>query len=160
MQWCYWQGCWYHEDANANSHITKNVMLHFISIILTKRMWWYHWCCCWQYMMLTPTPMAPHDQKNHVAPNFNSFGLRNAMVPLTVPSVSHDTNTSTMWHWHWQQWCHMIKKLCCTSFWLSWLNKCSGATDNAISIRWCWCWCQWHYMIKKVCCTSFESSWP
>ena len=29
-------------------------------------------------------------------------------------------------------------------FSLSWLNKCSGAIDDAIGITWWWCWCQWH----------------
>ena len=36
----------------------------------------------------------------------------------------------------------------CTSFWLSWLNKCSGAIT--------WCWGQWHHITKKSCCISFN----
>ena len=54
-----------------------------------------------------------------------------------------------------QNQCH-----CWTSFWLSWLNKCSGATDDAISITWWWCWYQWHHMTKKVMFISFWSSGP
>ena len=32
---------------------------------------------------------------------------------------------------------------------LSWLNKCSGAIDDAIDITRYWCWCQWHWHYQK-----------
>ena len=34
------------------------------------------------------------DQKGHVAPNFDHLGLRNATVPLMMPSASCDADTS------------------------------------------------------------------
>ena len=48
---------------------------------------------------------------------------------------------------------------CCTSFQLSWLNKCSCAIDNAIGITWYWWWGQWYYM-QKSCCIFFWLFWP
>ena len=55
-----------------------------------------------------------------------------------------------MQSWYQCQWCHMTKTSHCMSFWLSWHNKCSGATDNAIGITWCQYWCQWCHITKKL----------
>ena len=55
------------------------------------------------------------------------------MMPLPSPNALHDQSKS-----------------CCTSFWLSWLNKYSGDIDDAIGIPW----------PKMWCCISFWSSWP
>ena len=41
-----------------------------------------------------PAPMLSHDQKSHVAPNFNHLDLRNVMVSLTTLLASHDSKTS------------------------------------------------------------------
>ena len=40
-------------------------------------------------MMLMLIQMASHDQ-SHVAPNFNFLDLGNSMLPLMMPSASHD----------------------------------------------------------------------
>ena len=126
--------------------------------------WWCHWC------HLKPVPMASHEQKSHVTPHFSFLDLRtamvplwkcqcdmkrhvaphfycldlsNAMLPLTIPSVSHDADTSANYITCW-------KESCCTSFHLFWPKECNGAIYDAISIVWCWCWCQWHHMAKEV----------
>ena len=41
-----------------------------------------------------PVTFVPHDLK-HVAPHFNDLDLRNAMVALTVPVESCDSNGGT-----------------------------------------------------------------
>ena len=129
----------------VKGNMTKRWCWTSISIILTYAVQWCHWWY-WQHHVL----------------------------PTQMWMVSHDTNTdaSSMMRF---QWCHITKKLCCTSFWSSWANTCSHATDSAISItmpkhqqmphltkkdmlhlivnaftkemQWCHWWCHWHHMV-------------
>ena len=84
-----------------------------------------------------------HELKGHVAPHFSQLKLRNAMVPFFILLALCDANASA-------NSITILKKLCCTSFQLSWLNKYSGAIDDAIDITWCWCQCKWQHMAKQV----------
>ena len=43
-------------------------------------------------MLLTPMPMASHDQKGQVVPHFNCLDLRNAMIPLMMSLASPDVS--------------------------------------------------------------------
>ena len=43
-------------------------------------------------MMPVLAPMVSHDPKSYVEPHFNHLDLRNAVVPLTMPSVSCDAD--------------------------------------------------------------------
>ena len=105
----------------------QKVMLHLMSMVLSEEI---HWCCWWchqWYMMPTQVTMGWHGQKSHVA-----------LHGIT-----------------WCQWYHLMKNSCFTSFWLSWLIKCSGSIDNVIGITCCWWWWQWQHMTKTSCCISF-----
>ena len=52
------------------------------------------WCWHqWQWHHVTPMPMASHDQKRYVAPDFSCLMLRNAMIPLMMLLESFDTDT-------------------------------------------------------------------
>ena len=74
-----------------------------------------------------------HITRSHVALHFNHLELRNVMVSLTIPSVSHDTKANGVTWW---------KNPCCTS--LHW----NGAIIHAVSIIWPWCQHQWCHMTK------------
>ena len=149
------------------------VMLHLILIILTKGMQWCHWWCCLHCLIWILTPVMSHCQIHDVAPHFKYLGLRNAMVPLTILLACYGADTTAngvnvqkvilylilivfTYGIQWYlfntisiMWCQQ-KCQCCTTFWLSWLKKCSSAIGEAIDITWYWCWCQWHHMTKKV----------
>ena len=133
MQWCHFKYHWHHV-------MTATVpMWNLILIILTKQMQWYHWWC--HNLQHHVMPMAPHDQKSYITCPFDHFDLSSGMLPLIMLLESCDTDTSInaiTWP----------KKLSCISFWLFWLNKCSGAIDDASGIT--WCWLQWHHMTKSV----------
>ena len=61
----------------------------------------------WYHVLLMP--MELHDQKSHIVPHFNHLDVRDAMMPLMVPSGSPDANASAngiTWP----------KRSCCTSF--------------------------------------------
>ena len=90
--------------------------------------------------------LASHEQKSNVACHFDHLDLENGMVPLWASCDIHTHINCITWP----------KKLYWISFWLSWLNKCSGAIDDAIGITWYW-W-QWHHMKKMLCFTFFSSS--
>ena len=51
--------------------------------------------CCSHDVTPMPDPMASHDQKSHVAPDFKYLYLRNAILPLTVMLASYDADTNT-----------------------------------------------------------------
>ena len=94
---------------------------------------------CWQHsqwhLMPMLTPMASHDQKDHVAPCFSHLDLKSGKVPLTELFASCHTDTGTSgiaWP----------EQSCCTLFQSSWFNNCNGAIDKAVSITWCLCRCQ------------------
>ena len=123
-------------------------------------------------------PMASHDEKSLIESHFNSVDLRNAYLPLTMPSASHDADVNAngiIW----------AKRSCCTSFQLSWPKECNHTIDNAISIMWQWhpmthIMSKWHNVTtlhlisiiltsilvpialyeQKACCTSLWSHWP
>ena len=46
-----------------------------------------------------------------------------------------DDTPGIMWHWHQHKWHHMMKKLCCKLFQLSWPNECNGTSDNALTLH-------------------------
>ena len=98
-----------------------------------------HWQCCWCHVM--PILMASHNQKAHVASQFDYPDLQNTMVTLMTPLTSSDASTGT-------NGVTSPEKSCCPSFWSSWPNKCYGATDDVMGIM--WCWCKSHHMSKKV----------
>ena len=75
-------------------------------------------------------------RQSHCIP-FDHLDLTNGMVPLMTP-----------WPWHKHQWHYMTQKLCCTSFWLAWLKKCSGASYDIIGIT-CY-WFQCHHLTTNV----------
>ena len=79
---------------------------------------------------------------------FDHLDLTDGMVPLMTLLETCDSDISIN-GFPWP------KELCCTSFYLSWLNKCSGAINDAIHITWWWCWCQLHHETKKSFCISF-----
>ena len=111
--------------------------------------------------MLMLVTVVLYNLNSHVAPCFDYLALTNTLVLLVMPSISHDEYTGTSditWPkkscctilivlpWQMQQcywWCHLNhmmtkvvpmvsnKKSCFTSFWLSWLNECSEAIDDA-----------------------------
>ena len=78
--------------------------------------------------------------KGLILPHINHLVIRNLVVPLPLPSESHDTNTDGSgipWP----------KKSCCISFWLSLAKEYVGVIDDAFGIT--WCQCQRHHMTKK-----------
>ena len=79
------------------------------------------------HVMPTPLLRAWHDQKSHVAPQFDHLDTRDVIVLLTMPSASCDVP--------WP------KKFQCTSYWSSWCKECSCAINSAVYIIWCWCQC-------------------
>ena len=108
--------------------------------------WWYHW-----YLVML-IQISSHDQKVCVSTHFHHLDLRNAVMPLTMPSTSLATNAS-------MEGITWPKRSCCTLFQLSWPKECNGAIDNAVTIydanagaTWWWCRQQWSHMTKK----SFE----
>ena len=87
-------------------HMTKKVMLHLISVVLTWEKQWCHCWCCWHYVMLEP--MEAHDQKRYVAPQFNCLYLRKSLMPFMM-LTSCDTHTSPNSIIQYQhQWHHMM----------------------------------------------------
>ena len=112
-------------------------------------MQWCHWQCHWCHVM----PMALHDQKGHIASDFDHHDLRFAMVSLIMWWCYRH---HVMWCQH--QWHHMTKEITSTSFWLSWSRKWMVPLIELFGIRWhC---CQWYHMTKKSYCTSFQLSLP
>ena len=75
-------------------HITKKVMLHLISMIMTYRLQWHCRWWCLHHIMLVLAPMVSHDQKSHIAPHFNHLHLRNLLVKLKTLFAPCDINTS------------------------------------------------------------------
>ena len=129
----------HHIASHFNCIDLRNVMLPFL----------YNW----HHLLQRPVSMASHKLECHVASFFNYLDLIDTVMPFTIPLASCDANTGA--------WCiTWPKNQCCTSFWLPWLNKCSGAFDDAIGIPWWQCWCQWHYMTKRSCCINSWSSLP
>ena len=142
---------------NQRSHATH----HFMFYIIMLWMQWWHW----HHIMPTQVLRVPFELESHVAPHFNCLELRNAVVPLTISLVPHDANTNansviwpkmSCWPLVLLSWpkncndafgimccqcllCHVTKKSWCISFQCLRPNKCSGATDDAISIIWCQC---------------------
>ena len=121
-------------------------------------------------------------KRSHTVPHFNCLNLRVSLMMLlwwldtnasaygikelkksyiiSVVFYCLDTRNAVvpfLYHWH-----HVMPTPVPVLhlIWLSWLNKCSSATDDAIGITWCWCWCQWHHMTKISYFIFFWSSWP
>ena len=46
-------------------------------------------------MMLVPAPMVPHHQQSYITPHFDCCDVRNAILPLMMPSAPCDANAST-----------------------------------------------------------------
>ena len=107
-------------------HMTRKVMMHLVSIILTYQMQWCHWQCCQDHVMLTPVPVMSHGQKRYIILYFNLTYLINAVVPLMM-----------LFGVTWCQHISTLIKLWCTSFWLSHHNGCIGAIDSAADVTWC-----------------------
>ena len=98
------------------------------------------WCQCqWWHMT----------KKRDVRPKFNHLVLTNAVITLTVSSALCDVSASTngiIWPKMW----------CCTSFQLSWPNKCNDAIY--VWYHWLHVMQHWYQSItwpKMLCCTSF-----
>ena len=119
-----WSQC-----QNQMHRMTKEVMLHFTLVILTKELQWCYWWCHWHHMKLMLGAMASHDQKCHFAYLLIIF-----------------TSQMEWWHW-WQCWHHVTltpasmalhdqKRCCCTLFQLSWSK-----------MQWCYWPCHWHHMM-------------
>ena len=62
-----------HDAYTDASGITWEVMLHLISIVLTKGIQGCNWWCNWCHMV--PMPIASHDQRIHGTPQFSCLGL-------------------------------------------------------------------------------------
>ena len=118
MQWCHW---WWHWH-----HMTKKVMLHLLLIIFTLQMDMCYWWHCWHHVTLTPASMASNDQKSYVKHRFLYLDLIYTVVLLTMPFASHDADASA----NSVKW---LKKSCCISFWSSWISKCKGANNHAMT---------------------------
>ena len=99
------------------------------------------WCQCQWY----------HITKRHVASRFDHPDLRNAMMPLMIPSASLDINIST-------NEITSARMSHCTSFWLSFHKECHDSIDNTVSII--WCQCHLHNITKKVMLHLILISWP
>ena len=99
--------------------------------------------CHWQYLGImwcqTDTSGVSHDHKSPCYTSFHSWH-KECRVPLMMQLASHGPHANGV---TWPE-------KSCTSFWLSWLHKCSNVIDDAIDMTWCWCWCQLHLMTKKV----------
>ena len=101
----------------------------------------------WHHEMPMEMAMVPHNQKSHVAPYVNCLDV------MECSGI-------------WQCWWHHVmlisvpmtwpEKPCCTSFQSSWLNKCNGATRNAIIITGFSCVAM-AALDQKSCCISFQS---
>ena len=108
-------------------NITKEVMLHLVSIILTMQTK-YCPCQCHQcHVLLALALMASQNPKSHVIPSFNCLHLMNKMVPLMIPLALHDRNAGTngiTW----------MKKPCFIPCWWLWPNECNGIIDNTTDI--------------------------
>ena len=105
IKWCQCQYLMY--------DITKKVMLHLNSIILTKQMeWWYLWCH-WQHMMLMPVPIVSTDWKINIVPLFNHLDLASATLGSMIKSgmlglILVTSSYQTKWcHWQCHQ-CHVM----------------------------------------------------
>ena len=48
------------------------------------------------HVMVMVMCIVSHDQKSHFAPHFDCLDQRNSMVPLMMPSASHDTNVMSL----------------------------------------------------------------
>ena len=69
------------------------------------------------------------------------FDLTNVVVPI-------DDAIRTMPCWYQHLCVTSPKQSCCTSFQLSWPNKCNGSIDDTTGIMWFWhCWI-WYHMTK------------
>ena len=86
VTWCWYWFQW--------CHMTKEVMLHLILIILTQEMMWCDWWCDQFYVMLMPTPLPSHDQWSHVVPHFDCLDLGNEWCHWQCHFASGDTGAS------------------------------------------------------------------
>ena len=71
--------------SHQKHHMTKKVILHLISIILTKQMQQWYWWGTEHHMMLMLVPMALYNTKGHVVYLFDLIDVANAMLPLLSP---------------------------------------------------------------------------
>ena len=100
----------------------------------------------------TPVPVASHDQKSHVAPHSDHLELTNAVVPLTLPSASHDTNAT-------------IKFILWGKSHVTPLFDYLGLTNAVVSLMMLFASHDVDaggngIMWQKSCCIFFWSSWP
>ena len=110
MFWLVYALIWGQHVDYCIGYMTKNVMLHHISIILSQGMQWCHWWCFLHHVI--SSQMVSYNLKSHAAPHFNFLNLRNAVVPLTTLLAWYSTTTCN---------CGVSDqtKSCCSSFWFS-----------------------------------------
>ena len=166
MKWYHWWHFWHYvalipaslalHDQNiyiphcSNClELMNTVIYHIVSIVWNLWTQWPYWQCHWHLMMLMPVPTVSNDWKSHVRSHFNHYGTANAVVLLTMPSVSCYANTSITWP----------NMLCCTLFQVPWPSKimvplsmpfmmqlaAHGSSAGTNSIIW----------LKKSCFTLF-----
>ena len=144
MQWCYWWCCSHvvtlmqvpmassdkiHAVSDFNCFDLRNKMVPFYDIGLMRTDTSANIKPHFDYLGLNKyiDAIAIIWPKSHVC--FDHLDLTNGVVPLMTLLASCDTDINI-------NDITLTKKLCCTSFWLSWLNKCNGAIDDVISTTW------------------------
>ena len=114
QHWCQWH------------HISQNITLHLILIILNKQIQLCYWQCHQYHMMQMQAPNASHYQKGHVAPHFDYLDITNVVVPLRMPLASHDADAGTK--------SITGSKMSYYIFWASWHNKWNGVFVDMFGI--------------------------
>ena len=163
---------WHQHEWN---HMTKQIMLHIVSVFLTLQINWYYWQCYCHHMLLVST--GSNDWKCHVASHFDYLEQQ--------WNTGFDDTISVMWckHWYHKTKCHItpyfnhlnvtkmvpltVPSVACavhagansvtwpkesyhTLFQLSSPNKQNGGIDDAVNITCQECWYQWHHMTEKI----------
>ena len=120
-------------DADAGTNYITWVKSHVVPCFnfLDLIMQWCHWQHFRYQVMLMPVPVASHNQKSHL-PLCHSSSYNKC-------SAAIDNAISITWCWHQFQEGHMTKMSCCTLFWLSWPDGCTGTFDISIGITWHQC---------------------
>ena len=119
-----WQCHWYHDaDANGITWPKSSCCTSFWlcwpkeyngAIDDAVHITWSHQCQ-WHCMM-----------KSNVTTHFICLNIRNTMVPLMI--WGHHVTQMSVWL------ASNDQKSCCTSFWLSWPQECSGTIDDTTGI--------------------------
>ena len=141
-----------HSIANSVTDQKGNVAPHFKHLEL--KMQWCNWRYHWHNMM--PMLASVDDvtsSQGHIAHHFDCLYQMNGMVQLTMPLVSHNSDTNVIGVAWPTNSCHTLLQL-------SSPKGCNGTIDNIVDIMWHWYHRQIHAMTRKSHSITFQSSSP